>query len=113
MSLIFSTPFFQLVNGFVVHTPPVHSRDFPDVLHSLQNAPSQSASYSNQGKSFSHFFWYFLLLLLAVRSFDSFLEGSGVLTRGFFVTGTSLSSSLLLLSLLGGTDVDGLLDHPK
>ena len=29
------------------YTPPVRSSDLPDVLHNLQNAPSQLASYSS------------------------------------------------------------------
>ena len=54
-AFIFSTAFFQLVNGLVTHTPPVRWSDFPDFLQTLQKAPLQSSSYSSQEKSFFPF----------------------------------------------------------
>ena len=116
-AFIFSTAFFQFVNGLVVYTSPVCSRDVhPYVLHILQNTPSQSTSYSSQVKSFSHLFWYFLLLLvLVVWYFDCFFECSlsGILIQDFLLGGMSLSSSLLLSLLLRATDVDGVLELKK
>ena len=104
LAFIFSIAFFQLVNGLVIHTPPVCWRDaLSYVLHRLQNAPSQSTSYASQAISFSHLFFHFLLLLvLVVQYLDCFLECSlsGVLIQGFILGRMSLSSSLLLSHLM-------------
>ena len=102
------------MNGLVVHTPPVRSSDCPDVLQNLQNAPSQSASYFNHGKSFSHLF-IFPAAATCSTILQSLLQKFRFTNTGFLVGGASISSSLLLslLLLLEGTNVDGLLELPK
>lgn len=124
-AFIFSTAFFQLVNGLVTHTPPVRWSDFPDFLQTLQKAPLQSSSYSSQEKSFSHFVLNFLLLVVE-RCFARFFVKVGVLSLTVLVhcflggltsnsklsTSDSSSESLLLLSSLEA-DVDWVLASPK
>ena len=115
-AFIFSTAFFQLVNGLVTHTPPVRWSDF---LQILQNPPLQSSSYSSQEKSLSLFVLYFLLLVVEQYFACLFVEVDvlsltvlvqcllGGLTSSSKLS-TSYSSSLLLLLSLEA-DVDEVL----
>ena len=82
-AFIFSTALFQLVNGLVVHTPPVHSSDCPDVLQSLQNATSQSASYSQPRKVFFPPFWIFPAAATSSMILQSLLQKFRFTNTGF------------------------------
>ena len=101
-TFIFSTAFFLLVNGLVVHTPPVRSRMFFHMSYAVYRMNHHNQHHipgSSQVKCFSHLLWYFLLLLeLVVRYLDCFFECSlsGVLIQGFLLGGIPLSSSVLL-----------------
>ena len=100
--------FCQQQTGFWSFWIKITSEVFqPDLLQTLQKAPSQSSSYSSQEKSLSDFLRYFLLLDIE--------RSLGKVVRGFLEAelSTSESSSLLLLCLEADVEEVLLLEPPK
>ena len=92
-AFIFSTSFFQLVKGLLVHSPLVCSSDLSEgnVFQILKNAPWQLTSYSSQLKSFSQDLSYFPLLdLLWYMYFEYFFGGDNSRIQGFLLGASSI-----------------------